>query len=174
MNLTRAELHAPCNTEEAARTRPVQPKPRPVQPFNTVRVEFSTPHGHAPCWWPVRRQITDTVRAKTRAALLPLLHGPCVCPVCSEGTNTPLLHGPSADPCSFLPSISCCSAHSRTVLLTRAQLLLHKKPNHYHKHLTPSTSTRNLPFRAWFEHSQPLLSSHSSILLLLAQIPNSL
>ena len=43
MNLTRAELHAPCNTEEAARTRPVQPKPRPVQPFNTVRVELSTP-----------------------------------------------------------------------------------------------------------------------------------
>ena len=93
MNLTRAELHAPCNTEEAARTRPVQPKPRPVQPFNTVRVELSTP----------------------RAIPKISAHASGTLPVLMTRATPNNGHGPYNDPCS------ATSTAARSVRLPRVR-----------------------------------------------------
>ena len=160
MNLTRAELDASCNTEEAARTCHVQPKPRPVQPFNTARVELSTPRAtpkisaHASRTCPVLKtrasQITDTVRAKTRAEPLSLLHGPCNCPMCERNNAHASLARSVCRPvqvlsfcflelctltdAGFLPKLKCSFNKTQSLLklhqpFHRSFLKAHQNPN---------------------------------------------
>ena len=120
-----------------------------------------------------------------RAALIPLRHGPCACPVRAEGTSMPLLHGsctrpvfaderarPSytvraLDPCSLYPRVDqashgpCCfplaALHTHELLLSsRAQMMLPKNS-------FPTTSAQNLPSKACLRAHRSLLSSYGSI-----------
>ena len=88
MNVTRAKPKKPLNTPRANLNRD------PCNSLSTVRVELSTPRAtpkisaHASRTRPVLKtrasQTTDTVRAKTRAEPLTLLHSPCSCPMCGR------------------------------------------------------------------------------------------
>ena len=164
-------MHAPCRAKNSpradkkSRTRPVQSQLRPVQnSLSTVRVEpehapcaeerIRMPHGHAPC----NAKTTDTVHAKTRATPLPLLHGPCSCPVCGRSNAHASL--------------------ARSVLMTRAApflLLLGALHTHglcsqpelnfcFFRYSITATNTLNLPLILLRDSPKPCLKLNQPVL----------
>ena len=82
---------------------------------------------HGPCWAarPVcgrmkMTRLTDTPRVEDPCRPFSLLHGPWRWPVCGRMKMTRLTDTPRVeDPCCFLPSASCCFAHSGSSVLSQ-------------------------------------------------------
>ena len=106
--------------------------PRAENKLDTPRAEaFRDPckpnEQHGPCWAarPVcgrmkMARLTDTPRVEDPCRPFSLLHGPWRWPVCGRMKMARLTDTPRVeDPCCFLPSASCCSAHSGSSVLSQ-------------------------------------------------------